>query len=102
MRKQKPEWKLVTDYSIAKYRCGICAGESVRLIQDLIIRDHRHKPTGEIHPAGEVWTVLCGVKNEPDVIWLRESDGSSHTWDDNDFWNWFERVEPNVKETANQ
>ena len=32
------------------------------LRKDLEITDHQNRPTGELHPPGEVWTVLT---NEP-------------------------------------
>jgi len=88
----KSEWKLVTKFPISIYRCGARAGERVRLLRELVIRDHKGKPTGKVHPQGEIWCVVRGAAEEPRVLWLREPDGRSHTWDDNaNFWAWFER-----------
>jgi hypothetical protein len=93
MAKTKPEWKLISDYPINEYKCGVRAGERVRLRQELVIRDHRGNPT-QVHIAGEIWTVLTGAVEPPVVIWLRQPDGERHTWDDSDiFWTWFERVD---------
>jgi hypothetical protein len=89
----KSEWKLVTEFPISVYRCGARAGERVRLLRELVIRDHKGKPSGKIHPSGEIWSVVRGAAEEPRVLWLREPDGQSHTWDDDDnFWAWFERA----------
>jgi hypothetical protein len=89
----KRKFKLVTDFPVTEYRCAVRVGERVRLKQELVIRDRRGKPTGKIHPPGEVWTVLRGSAEEPRVVWLREPEGTDHTWDDDeDFWEWFERV----------
>ena len=93
MPKPKHEWKLVTEFPISVYRCGARAGERVRLVRELLIRDHKGKPTGKVHPPGEIWSVVRGAAEEPRVLWLREPDGRSHTWDDDDiFWTWFERA----------
>jgi hypothetical protein len=86
------EWKLNTDYALASYANGVEAGEEVRLRKDLIICDHRGKPTGKIRPAGEVWTVLAGTLDEPEVVWLRDGSGDRHTWDLSSFFEWFERA----------
>jgi hypothetical protein len=87
------KWKLVGHFPIEEYRCGARAGDQVRLIRELIITDHRRKPTGKVHAVGEVWVVVKGAAEEPRVLWLREPSGESHTWDDNEeFWTWFERV----------
>jgi hypothetical protein len=92
--KPKPKWKLVTRFPIRLYRCGARAGEQVRLRRKLVVRDHRNKPVGT-HAAGEIWTVVRGAAEEPRVLWLRQPDGVSHTWsDDDEFWRWFERLPP--------
>src|SRR4051794_11626748 len=92
MPKSKSKWKLVVDFPITEYRCGVRAGEQVRLRQQLVVRDHRDRPK-KIREPGEIWTVVRGAAEEPRVVWLREPDGTSHTWDDSDvFWSWFERL----------
>ncbi len=89
----KSEWKLVTEFPLSVYRCGARAGERVRLLRELVIRDHKGKPTGKVHPPGEIWCVVRGAAEEPRALWLREPNGRSHTWDDDDnFWAWFERA----------
>ena len=41
---------------------------------------------------GEVWTVLRGVVDDPRTIWLQEPNGTSQTWDEDSFWEWFDRA----------
>ena|SRR5215216_8310 len=96
MAKSKSEWKLISDYPITKYQCGIRAGERVRLRQELVVRDDRGEPT-RVHRAGDIWTVLSGAAEQPGVIWLRQPNGERHTWDDGDiFWTSFERIDDNA------
>jgi hypothetical protein len=93
MPKPKPQWKLVTSFPVQVYRCGAHAGELVRLLRKLVIRDHQGRPTGKVHAPGEIWRVVRGAAEEPKVLWLREPEGRSHTWDDDDsFWKWFARA----------
>jgi hypothetical protein len=87
----KDKFKLVTEFPITDYRCGVRAGDHVRLQRDIAIRDHTGAPTGEVHHAGEIWSVLRGAAEEPVVVWLRQADGETHTWsDDDDFLRTFE------------
>lgn len=96
MPKSKSKWKLVTEYPITDYKCGIRAGEKVKLRQELVVRNRRGEPV-QVHHAGEVWTVLSGSAEPPVHVWLRQPDGERHTWsDDADFWIWFERVTHNA------
>ncbi len=76
------EYKPVKDYPIEKYKCGLKAGDKIRLLRDILIKDHNDKPTGKIYRKGEVWTVLPGAKETPVVVWFRQADGELHTWDD--------------------
>lgn len=78
----EPEWKLVTSYSVSTYRCGLRAGDRVALRDNLVVRDHRGEPTGKVYPAGELWQVLKGSKDDTGVVWFRQADGHRHTWDD--------------------
>ena len=78
----KRKFKLVTEYPVQDYRCGLRAGDRVRLKHDIIVRDHLGKPTGVIHRAGEIWVVLSGAAEDPAIVWLRQPDGKRHTWDD--------------------
>jgi hypothetical protein len=84
-------YKTVTRYPVTEYRCGARAGDQVRLRSEVIPQDHTGAPTGEVHPAGEIWDVLPGAEEEPVVVWLRQPDGETHTWsDDEDFLRTFQ------------
>ena len=87
------QFKLVTEYPIRTYRCGLQVGERLKLKKDIIMRDHTGKPTGEVLHAGEVWIVLSGAAESPTVVWLRQPDGERHTWDDElSIFEAFERI----------
>lgn len=93
MPHKKSSFRIVTDYGLSPYPCGLRAGERVRIKTSIEIEDSSGKKTGKVYPEGEVWTVLSGVKNEPHVIWLRQVDGRGHTWDAESFFETFERVD---------
>jgi hypothetical protein len=76
------KFKLITNYSIEEYKCGLKAGDYVRLIKDIVVINHLDQPTGEVYPAGEVWKVLHGAPDDPNVVFLLQADGDRHTWDD--------------------
>jgi hypothetical protein len=78
----KSEWKLIDDYPIKTYSCGLIAGQKVKLKKDIVVEDHAGKVTGIVHKAGEIWEVLSGSKEPPIVVWLRQPDGNRHTWGD--------------------
>lgn len=91
------DWKLhfpTEDNLFQKYNCGLVAGQTVALRKELSIRDHQGNPTGKVHPKGETWVVLPGIKSDP-VLWFRRPDGKRHTWDDDveSVQEWFEVVE---------
>jgi hypothetical protein len=91
------EWKLhIPDDSnrILRYKCGLSAGQHVRLKKELVITDHRGNPIGKVHPKGEQWVVLPGIITDP-VLWFREPDGSRSTWSDDadEVAEWFETIE---------
>lgn len=88
----KDEWKLVTEYTLTEYPVGFQAGDRVRLKRLLEIKDHRGRMTGERHEPGEIWTILPGVVDEPQTIWLMDPDGSRQTWDETVV-DWFESEE---------
>ena len=99
MRHAMSEWKLQTpdkDNLFSQYKCGLVAGQQVALRKELVIRNHMGEPTGDIHPAGEIWLVLPGLKSDP-VLWFRRPDGERHTWDDDAACvaEWFRVVETN-------
>ena len=77
--------------TLRTYGCGLSAGDRLRLRRDLPIRDHKGRPTGVVHRAGEIWTVLTGDPLEPGIVWLRQPDGERHTWDETVL-DWFERL----------
>jgi hypothetical protein len=86
--------RFVSEYPIDQYRCGLKAGDKVRLKRDIVVHDSQGKPTGGIHRAGEVWRVLPGAKSKPIVVWLLQADGQRHTWgDDKSIFETFEQVE---------
>ncbi len=92
----KGKWRLITDYSITNYRCGLRAGDQVRLKKDLIEMDYNNKPTGEIRSKGEIWTVIPGADDGRVDVWFLQSNGERRTWDDDrsSIDEWFEIVTP--------
>ena len=87
------EWKLhvpTKHNRITKYKCGLVAGQRVRLRKELVVT-RAGVPTGKVHPCGEEWTVLPGIATDP-VLWFREPDGERCTWDDDaaSVIEWFE------------
>jgi hypothetical protein len=84
-----------------EYQCGFRPGQRVRLLKDLVIRDHRGRPTGVVHREGEIWTVLpdcCTVRHD---LWLQQPDGEPHTWDDDaSALEWFEVVSEGAPDEA--
>ncbi|MBN8711164.1 MAG: hypothetical protein J0I10_17415 [Verrucomicrobia bacterium] len=85
------EYRLVTEYELVDYPCGLSAGDRLR-VKVAIVVHQGSKPTGVVHPVGDVWTVLRGVVDEPDIVWLRQPDGKSHTWTGSDIFETFEKV----------
>lgn len=75
------------------YPCGLKGNEVIRLRCPLPIVDSDGKVV-ETRPAGEEWTVIGGDTHLADVVWLREPDGSRHTWDNETIFDWFEIVPP--------
>lgn len=70
--------KFIKDYPVKIYKCGLKAGDSVRLKKILRVSGQGRSDTS-IHGAGEVWEVCRGM---PGIVWLRQSNGEMHTWDD--------------------
>jgi hypothetical protein len=91
------EWQLhgPTDGNVfLEYNCGLVAGQRVALRKELVIRyAGSGEPTGEVHPKGEVWEVLPGLRSDP-VLWFRTANGSRCTWDDSlaEVEEWFDVV----------
>ena len=92
-----PEWTLHTPISenqFHAYRCGLVAGQRVKLRKDLVVLDHENKPSGKTHRKGDEWIVLPGILADP-VLWFRQSDGARCTWDDDagSVEEWFDVVD---------
>jgi hypothetical protein len=96
MPPRNSRWKLVTEYGVESYSCGLRAGDVVELTRPLAVRDHSDVPTGKVYPAGERWTVLSGSRYDPGVVWFLQANGDRCTWDDDaaQINEWFRRVEP--------
>ncbi len=75
-------FRLISDFNLMTYRCGVKAGSVLRLRQDIAVKDHNGIPTGKILPAGGVWKVLPGSKDDVGTVRLMQPDGKLHTWDD--------------------
>ncbi len=75
---------LPTEFPVIEYKCGLKAGDKVRLIRDLVITDDYGLPTGKVYVKGEIWTVQPGAKGKFPQVWFRRADGNLHTWDDDD------------------
>ncbi len=94
---KKPAWKLVTEFPLTTYACGLRAGESVKLKKDIPLKQ-AGKLTGKVLKKGGIWQVLAGSKEKPVVVWLRQPDGRIYTWDDDPaIFDYFTRLksEPN-------
>ena len=85
-------WKLVTEYPLERYDCGLTAGQVIRLLQDLNITNDKGRVTGKRFSSGTLWIVLRGQSDEPNTIWLRDPNGDRCTWDHTVF-DYFELVE---------
>lgn len=86
------------DSKTFEYKCGLVPGQSLRLKRSLELTDSSGKVIG-VMEAGSIWGVLAPGFNvtadrwNDDVLWLREPDGSSHTWpDDSSVFEFFESV----------
>ena len=90
------KWKMhvpCANNRINQYRCGLVAGQRVRLKKDLAVKAHDGTPTGERYSAGEEWLVLAGITSDP-VLWFLQANGERCTWDDDEksVHEWFELV----------
>lgn len=77
-----PAFRLVSNFGVKVYRCGVRAGSYLRLRHDIPIRDHIGASIGKVLHAGEVWKVLPGSKDDVGTVRLMQPDGKLHTWDD--------------------
>ena len=80
----KDDFELVTKYELIEYPCGLRAGDRLVLMHDFESRDEQGAVQNR-YERGEIWTVLPGVKNEANVIWLSQPSGKRHTWDNTIF-----------------
>ena len=89
------EWKLVLndDYDMEEYPSGLRAGDRLRLREDLPIKTHDGSICGTVKRTDGTWTVLIGLSQDPNLLWLREPSGSVHTWEDDIVFETFEKVE---------
>jgi hypothetical protein len=87
------EYLPVDTFTVQTYRCGLTAGDRLRLRHPLPRQDDSGEPTGEPHKPGEIWTVLTGSPDDPEALWLRQPDGTLHSWsDDNSVFESFEKL----------
>lgn len=89
------EWKLIDRFDMREYRCGLKAGEQVRLLKDVVCKYvDTGRPTGEVYKAGEIWKVMAGSPQDPDVVIFLQPDGKRHFWPDvaADVFEWFQRA----------
>ncbi len=82
------EFVPVCTFTVVEYRCGLRAGENLRLIQEFIAPDGGH------FSIGTVWKVLSGAVEDPGCLWLADPGGEEYSWYDNDrIFDTFERYE---------
>lgn len=88
------KWKFVDNYDVTHYKCGAEASTKVRLKKDIIMK-FRGVLTGKVMKSGEIWYVLPGSSGDPNVVFMQDPAGNTHTWDDySSFWECFELVLP--------
>jgi hypothetical protein len=87
-------YKLPSEFPVMEYKCGLKAGDRVRLIRDIVIRDDYGLPAGKAYLKDEIWTVQPGAQDDKIiVVWFRRADGNLHTWDDNEsIFRTFEKI----------
>ena len=87
------DWRLVGEYDMPVYECGLRAGQIVALRRDLVNTDSDGS-TGEVRRKGERHRVLHGSPHDPGIVWLLKPDGRGCTWDDvPEIFDWFEVVD---------
>jgi hypothetical protein len=77
------EYLPIDTFTVHTYRCGLTAGDQLRLRHPLP-RQNDSGLTVEAHNPGEIWTVLTGSLDDPAALWLRQPDGTLHSWSDDD------------------
>jgi hypothetical protein len=87
------EYFPISVFTIDEYRCGLRAGERLRLHRALPGDDEHLLPDDAAHEIGGVWTVLTGSPQDPDALWLSQSDGGLHSWsDDESIFEYFDKL----------
>jgi hypothetical protein len=77
------EYLPVATFTITSYRCGLHAGERIRLKED-----------AAVYRAGEILTVLTGAEEDPYCLWTLDATGRTCSWDDKpEIFDLFERVD---------
>jgi tetratricopeptide (TPR) repeat protein len=91
-------YTVISEFPVAEYRCGLKAGDQVRLKKPFAVKASTDRATGEVHPRGEIWTVLRGSDIDGDM-WLRQADGSQTFWEDDReaVDEWFELITESKK-----
>ena len=88
------EYIPVNIFTINEYRCGLCAGDQLRLLRALPGNNDDGPPHDEaVRQIGGVWTVLPGSQQDPDALLLSQPDGKLHSWsDDESIFDYFEKL----------
>lgn len=81
-RKGGNQWKLIGDFPVAAYKCGLKAGDKLRLTHRLEISYKSGKLTGVSYRKGSIWHVTRGTNVKPLVVWMINPDREMHTWND--------------------
>ena len=88
----REQYVSIEEFNKQSYECGVSVGDLLQLRQTLVVRDESGSETGERHQAGEVWVVLSGSYQDPEVVWLRQPDGELHSWsNDGSIWEQFSK-----------
>ena len=91
MREKMTKWKFIAKTTRVKYPAGIRAGQFLLLKSTIRICDHKGVLTGKRYNRGGTWIVLTGVRDNPNLIFLRAPDGAKHTWDGTSIFESFAR-----------
>lgn len=65
------EYMPVVTFTIKEYRCGLRAGDKVKLRKD-----------EEPFNAGDIFYVLTGAEEDPECLWMLNPAGKTCSWDD--------------------
>jgi len=80
--KTEEEYKSVSTFNIERYKCGLIAGDYIRLKTDM-----------DSYQAGEIFCVLSGAQEDPTCLWVRDKKGEDIECDDEPgIFEYFEKV----------